>query len=479
MKSALNIMLMLFLMIGFFACGEDFIPEGTFSYRPEKPQRNEQIKIYFNKDSTKLEDSENIDLTAYYFGKSLDKVELIPLTAEGDILTATVTPSDSTLGILLNFTEGNLVENNSKKGFVIQLYDDQGNLLSGANAGLAAMRAVWGSRYAELERDRGEALQLFDEEFEINPEVKTQFLNEYFTVLKNEKPAEANSQIKAELNLIEEKGELDEEDYAVLTNWYLRLDTAKYEEYQSTFREKYPQNEFFQDEKLNEIYSEKDIDKKLELLEEYKSSFPKNENRVTAFELTANYYRDANDFEGALEFLKENQNEVSLYRFYSVGNKALENNADPETVKEIAELGVERGREDLENPDSDTKPVYLSDKGWKDETEQMFAYNLFVLAKAENELKNQEDALEHLKEAYKLSDSSEAEINELYGELLLESGNAEEAMGVMERSIESGKSTAKLKDNMKKAYIAKNGNEENFEEYISQFESTAEETLKR
>ena len=477
MKFAAYFISVLLLSIMIFSCGEEKIPEGTFSFSPEKPKQNEEIKIYFNKENTKLADAENIDLTVYYFGKNLDKVELIPMNSDDKILTAKVTPSDSTLGLLFNFTDWEMVENNEEKGFFVQLYDKEGDLLPGADAGLANAYATWGSWYARLERNQEKAVGLFNKEFEKNPEVKSDFFNDYFTTLKRERPEIADSIIKIGLAEIEEKGNFTKDDYETLASWYRVYDPVKAMEYKTVFQKKYPQNEFFQNEKLNEIYSEKNIENKLRMLGEYEAVFPANENLTSAYDITANYYRDNNEFDKALEFLKDNNDKVSLYRFYATGLKVLDENGDAKIAGQIAELGVERGRKELESPDPEKKPFFLSNKGWKFQTENYLAANLLILGKAEQELGNKEEALKSFEESYQLSKGEDPDANEAYTGLLFEIEKYEKAAEVLEKAIEEGSATSGMKETLKKVYIAKNGSEENFDEYLSKFESTANKKL--
>ena len=113
------------------------------------------------------------------------------------------------------------------------------------------------------------------------------------------------------------------------------------------------------------------------MLEEFEKRFPESDYTQTLYDLIANSYRDEGNYAAAYNFLKKNVNKPSTYRFYAVAKKMIDENKQLETAEKIAELGIERSRNEIKNP-SEKKPDFESESEWKKEREYYLALNLFV-----------------------------------------------------------------------------------------------------
>ena len=111
----------------------------------------------YNPDSTILSGVDEVKCIAYLYGNDLNNTVDVPLNKDGNMLTGKLTTEGNTLGVILKFKSGEVVDNNDKNGYIIFLTGNDGERLPGSLAGLAAAHNKWGAYYIDLERDRDKA----------------------------------------------------------------------------------------------------------------------------------------------------------------------------------------------------------------------------------------------------------------------------------------------------------------------------------
>ncbi len=465
------------MLIFAVSCSKQENFNGSFFYFPQEITPGSEFTIKYNPDSSNLAGKEKIEAIAYLYNNKLANTVDIPLNKEGKIYSGKVQTTDSTFGVLFKFKSGKIVDNNNKEGYVIFLTDDNGEKVAGSLAGFGEALNRWGAYYLDMDINREKALQFMTEDFSKHPQIKPSFLNSYFQVITAVKPYEKNKIIDEELNNLTTTNHGSEEELTVLTNWYERMgNKEKSEQYKKILLEKYPKCEVAVDEMISKFKNEKDIDKKIEIAKEFEQKFPGNDGIEYLYDLTANIFRDSMEYDKAFQFLQENVNKPSTYRFYSVVNRMLDENADMNTALKIAQLGVDRCRRELKEPTS-PKPNFYSESEWKNDKELYLGYNLFVEGKVLDNLDRKKEALEAFKEAVQLTNGEDETINELYSKSLVENSEYDIAMSKISDFIKSGYNTAVMKSYLKEAYLNEKGTENGFETYAAQFEDAAREKL--
>jgi thiol-disulfide isomerase/thioredoxin/Rps23 Pro-64 3,4-dihydroxylase Tpa1-like proline 4-hydroxylase len=468
--------ILLFVLILFPSCSTEPEFRGIFSTSPDKSNPGDEITILYLADSTNLKGAETIEATAYFYGVKLNETHSAVMEKSGAGWITKIKTGEDTRGLLIKFKDQNdNIDNNSKLGYAVHLFDNDGNILAGSRAGLAEALNTWGNYYSDLERDDERAIQLLTEEFENNPSIKKEYLDTYFSVISRLDAQNKNEIIRSELEKID--NEESEEALTILANGYKSInDTVKSEQFSKKIEENFPKGEFVQRERYREFYLEKEIDKKIEMALTFEKEFPESDFISTHYDIIANYYRDNNQFEKAKEFLKENLDKPSTYRFYSVTDRMFTNKADLNTARDIAALGVERGRKELQSPQG-KQPKYLSVKSWEKEREYLLGLNLYAEGKALFLMDQKSEALPKLEEAVKLTEKEEVELNEIYADALMADNQHEKALAELMEFFEKGKSTEAMKELMRSAYVNTKGSEEGYTEYISKLEASAKESL--
>ena len=470
-----------FFAILFFvliSCSRQTEFSGSFSYSPSTPNPAEEITIMYNPDSTILSGMDEVKCIAYFYSNQLNNTVDVLLNKDGNMLTGKLITEGNTLGVILKFKAGDVVDNNNKSGYVIFLTNNDGEKLPGSLAGLAAAHNKWGAYYIDLERDRDKAYSFFEEEFKANPQVKEKFLQPYFETINVVRVEDSKTIIKAELEELEKKNELSEENYKLLADWYSKLDNIeKAELYEKVINEKFPQSEYVQIQKYLEFRKLEDVNDKIVFAEKYENEHPGTEYIEYMHDLIANSFRDAKDYKSAYEFLTNNSNKVSTYRFYSVAKRMIDEKTDMKTALEITKLGVKINRQEVEKPSGD-KPEFYSDSEWKEEREYYLGLNLFAYGNILYNMDEKSNSLSPLEEAVDLTRREDGSVNELYSKTLVENGVYGKAIDEISAFIETGHGTAIMKDLLKEAYINEKGSDKGFGEYAARFEDTAKEKLK-
>jgi thiol-disulfide isomerase/thioredoxin len=239
---------------------------------------------------------------------------------------------------------------------------------------------------------------------------------------------------------------------------------------------RFPKSDYIQEKDLAEFKNITSVDSMIAYLKEFELQFPESEYLETMYDLAANVFRDAKDYKKAFEFISENRNSVSTFRFYSVVKRMLEENADMKLALRIAKLGAERNNSELKNP-SEEKPEYFSENEWREDREYMLGMNLFVLGKVLYNLERKKEAIPILEKAVSFTKNKEGDVNELYSKILVETGSYSKAMSTIGEFIKMGYGTEKMKDYLREAYLNEKGSTEGFNIYASQFEDAARQNL--
>ena len=173
------------------------------------------------------------------------------------------------------------------------------------------------------------------------------------------------------------------------------------------------------------------------MLEEFETAYPKSDYLTNFYDAMAVNYFQKNKFKTLLDFFTANASKFSTYRFYSISSKMLEDNKYPRIALDIANLGVERSRQELDDP-TGQQPKYQSTEEWKEDRQSMLGMNLYASAKALYTLGKVEEAEAPLSEAKDLTKGQDEDVNQLYTKILVANGNTDAAKKEIEGYIKQG-----------------------------------------
>lgn len=461
------------------SCSEQVEFKGKFTFYPEFPKPGDDVTVMYLSDSTNLAGAESIEMIVHQFNNDLQSTVGIDMTRESIGWKAKFRSSENSFGALLKFKSEDKLDNNNKEGYFINLYKAKNELVPGSLAGTAVSVSSWGAFYADLERNRERAFEIFQKEFKNNPGLEREFISPYLLNLVTLYPESSDSIYQSLAEKTEKHSDLNEKEINLLITFYGMTkfyDQDKVDIYLEMIKEKFPTGEYVQNDFINKMRTESDPEIRAKMADEFTAKFPENNFKTLPFDLAVNGFRDAKDFNGAYEYLKTNVHKVNPLRFYYLVSKMLEEKSDFETALKVADLGVEQNRKYL-NDKSLVREKFETEHEAEEMKKAALAYSLFARGKVLNEVQNYVEALNSFEEMSDISNRKNPEMNEAYAASLIENEKYEKAMNEIEYFLRAGKHTPPMKEMLKSAYIKTKGSEEGFDEYISEFESLAKDML--
>ncbi len=452
--------------------------EGTFSYSPEKPQPGEEITVMYDPAGTPLESAEKVDMVVYLYSIDLDDAVGIEMKKEGKGYKATFNTLQNSRGVVVKFVDRDdydSADNNNKEGYLVELYNDNGEVIAGSRAGLAAAYYLWGSA-AGIERDGERSIAEFNKAFQENTEVKSDYLDSYFNVMLRVNPDEADSVIENELTELEKKTNLSEKDLGLMAKWFNKIEmTDKADKYKSLTLEQYPTGDFAETSAMEAFNNAATADDKIAEMKKFEAQFPESENLDNMATDIVYTYRGESNYDAAYKFMKEHPRTVHPFYFQYTVKKMMNEDADTELALSIAEEGVKQSKLHLNDPYSD-KPKYETMKEWENSRAYYLGLNQYVYGELLYNNGRQDEAVEILANAVDNTNRyyPNQELMEFYANALVETGMHQRAMNEISDFIENGNGSTVLHENLKTAYAEVNGSNEGYDEYVSKFTSAAE-----
>ncbi len=466
----------IFIVIG---CGPKF--EGTFSYTPEKPQAGDEITVMYDPAGTPLESTDNIDMVAYLYSVDLDDAVGIEMEKEGKGYKASFNTLPTTRGVIVKFVDRADYEKadiNDKEGYLIKIYDKDGNVIAGSRAGLAGAYYLWSSA-AGIERNGEKSISEYNKAFAENTDVKHEYLDSYFNVLMRVNPDEADSIITNELEELQNKTDLTEKDLGVLAKWFQKVGLAdKAEQYKKLSLEKYPEGEFAQEIEMENFNNAKSGADKVAAMEAFSVKFPESKLLNNMYNTIVYTFRQEGNYEAAYEFMKKHPQSIHPFYYQYTAEKMIKENVDPNLTMQIVEEGVKQAQLNADDPYTE-KPNGQTVKEWQNSNDYYLGLNQYLYGKLLFEQGSVQKAISILEKAIENTDKlyNEQELKEFYAKALIEAGEYQKAMNAISSFIEEGDGSDVLQDDLKTAYVKQNGSEEGFSEYLAQFTSAAEEEM--
>jgi peroxiredoxin len=453
-------------------------PGEAFSFKPEKPRPGKPVAVSYRPAGTPLEKAAGVELVAYFYIKGTPNVRSLPMTKKGSEWQATLTPGAQDRGAVIKFQAGQIVDSNKRKGYILPLYDSRGNLVPGHQAGLAEAIAGWGNILAGLGINKIQALPLFEEDFAAHPEIKSDYLAAYFTLVARIRQEKGQQQILKELAELAAKPSLTAEELALLVNSYNQLQMpALAERFIRPLKEKEPKGEYFQVERFQSFINQPDLKKKLALAEAFQKDFPDSKvlSQLHYYVIVA--FLKGKQYREAMQFLDGHGSDSAWALDNALAWGLLRQGADLTLAEASAQKAVAHARQ---NKDSNSipKPAYLTDKEWAVQKASALGQALDTLGFIQLRLLQTGPALASLKEAEGLLLGKNLMVSEHYAEALSKGAPPETTLAELERMISNRHGTARMKELLKAAYLAINGGDRGYAEFLARVESGARDKLK-
>jgi thiol-disulfide isomerase/thioredoxin len=458
----------------------------TFSYSPQFPKKGEKVTITYDPSGTSLSAEKSIEATAYVMNSDKPAIvaKEVPMVKNGNKFTGTFQLDANSMAAGFSFSGGDKKDNNSKDGYLLQVYNANQQPVDGANLSYAS---VYENSYIGyllgVQPQPDLALKYSEKEYNDHPGYRKQSANSYFRALTASKKEEAYPVITKALDEMKAAGNLEEPQYSVIAFWYGRMkmkeqqDAAKKE-----MKEKFPQGSWVKEERLNAIYAEKDAAKRVELASAFIKDFPAtNDNEKGTLNnlrsMIANGYATQKNWEQFSKISPEMNAEGRASLYNNISWNMAEKDDNIEMAKKLSYEATNWAKNEIDHPTA-TKPDIRTEKQWKQDRKNTYSMYADTYAYIMFKVKDYKTGLTYAKDAVDIGKRKNAEYNERYVTLLEKTAPATQVKKELEIMAKDGALGKEGKEVLKRAYTAVNKSDNGFTEYMAKLDETNIEKMR-
>lgn len=430
----------------------------------EKPVPGQNIDITYSPGDSA---SQKPEAYLYYSVKDNLYPKDINLSDSSGLWRATIHIPDSATAIAFDFKNNGLTDNNDRKGYVQELYNEDGKMVPGGLAGTA----FYYQRYApelNLGIKNDSILNLYKLDMEAHPEISKEWETRYANLLSRNNPEAAKDFISGQLENYKDKDKLSETDYQHMADLYSFIDMSdKSDSIEELIVKKFPKGKVAKSNLVGSFYKEKDLEKKKEMLADFKERFPQDESKLNFMygQMARAYFEkgEPDKFQEYASKITDKENRASIYN--SAAWKLAEDGENLELADQISKKSLDL----IQSLQKDgQKPFYLSETQYKQRLENTYAmyadtYGLILFKEGKNG-----EAVEYQEKA--LGDKKSGDVNERYLQFLMADGQYSKLIKEAEEFIKKNAATAQSKEYYKGAYIKEKGSLQGYEEKLASLE---------
>ncbi|MBX3253444.1 MAG: TlpA family protein disulfide reductase [Chitinophagaceae bacterium] len=452
-------------------------------FNTPNPSPGSTISFEYSSAGGPLADAKEITPAVYVFDGQVRAVELA-LTKDGNRWKGEIPTSDTAKAILIGFKNGDIVDNNEELGYSL-LLTQNGQPVKGAGAGLVNLNS-FGSYFLQMKIKPETTLILIEDELKRHPGEKSKYGLLYASSLMNTDKENGKQKVEELVKELLAKTGKTEEDYQAIQSLYNILkDTENAEKIKAETEQKYPNGSMVKNQKQRQLFQEKDPEKQMQLLDEFKKQFPpRTEADEKAYENTLNslYANMAygaaaakkwGDFNKYLNHIKKNTTIASVCNeaAWELTGKSLEGKADSlQFAKALAEKGLECMRKETEAP-ADI-PTYFTKKDYTKNLAYSYGNYLDTYGLILWKLNKKEEAYKTQEEAVAKTGKNNFEVMERYFVFKEAVKGRNAVKQELEEVIKKGQSSPTLKAMIRKIYIADHKSEAGFTTYMNKLQES-------
>ncbi|MBS1918731.1 MAG: TlpA family protein disulfide reductase [Bacteroidetes bacterium] len=461
------------LFVNLVSLGQQY---SNLSFSPAQPKPGDKIHFEYSNKGTVLGNESSFDAIAYISDGQV-RAQEITLKTEGDKWIGNIVTNDSTKVVFLVFKKDELIDNNKEQGYSLMLFTG-GEPVKGAYIAEADFINGYGSFLMQLKSDPAQSLSLYNKEFLRYPDLKSKYLASYAGLLLRIDKSTAKEKIQPFIDELTGNENKTEADYQTLVNTYQRLgEKEKSDNFKKEAFQKFPAGNLAKGEKLNSFYNEQDLKKKQGLLKTLLKEIPsKTENEkitinglyysmasVAAAAKNWTLFKQYASHVTAKEMLANSYNSAA----WTLSGESLDSKVNKPNLilaKDFASKAVSGMRYAMEHLKN--KPTYFTDKEYKKNMNyssgmygDTYALILWKLGLKTEAYKVQEAAV-------KAMDNNNQEANERYIIYKEKVKGVNAVKNEIENYVKEGKSSPKLKEMLKKAYLSGGHTEAEYASYI-------------
>ncbi|MDN3596656.1 TlpA disulfide reductase family protein [Zunongwangia endophytica] len=439
---------------------------GALHISKEFPQPGDDIKIsYTAKDSIPQAEDEKVKGTVNFMTGNGIYPQDLELKDSAKMYSSSIKIPDSVTAISFQFKQYGVEDSNKKAGYVLPLYDEEGNALTGSNAQIANLYSQ-GDRYGNIDMPEDSITSKFEADFKKDPKLEKKWSSNYVSLIKSDKE-KATAFVDKQMMASKENDSLTEDDYTNLYRMNSIVGNKKAaDSLQNLIPEKFPKGNIASQAFYSKMYQAKGASEKQKVFEDYQDKIGKdNMFRDYMLSMLANELATEGDIDKAQEYASKigaKMRSASVYN--SIAWKLAEEDEELDKAQKLSKKSLDL----LDNIDAKDKPNTQSASQHAanlDYSKAMYQDTYATIMYKQDQLK---EAIKYQEMATK-SKMADAEITEKYIQYLVEDKQYDVAKEKASAFIAENKGSEKLKDYYKEAYTA-TGDTSGFEEELAMLE---------
>ncbi|SFC62758.1 Thiol-disulfide isomerase or thioredoxin [Zunongwangia mangrovi] len=448
---------------------------GALHISKEFPQPGDEIKItYAAEDSIPDSEDEKVKGIINFMTGSNIYPEDIELKDSAMLYTSSIKIPDTATAISFQFKQYNIDQNNNKAGFVLPLYDEEGNPLTGSASQIANFYGL-GERYGGVEIAEDSIIANYESDFEKDPSLEQQWALPYVVAIKADKE-KASAFVEKQMQAAKENDSLSEDDYSKLSQVNAAVGNKEAaDSLRGLIPEKFPKGSLASLSYYQKLYQAKSVDAKEQVYIDYQDKVGKDNVyksymlSTLASELTAE-----GEIDKAQEYaskISEKGRKASAYN--SIAWKLVEENKNLDEAQEISKKSLtvlDNIDPKKDKPETQAASQYAANL---DYSKAMYQDTYATIMYKKGDLK---EAIKY-QEMASNSKMADADITEKYIQYLVEDEQYDVAKEKSADFIAENKASEKLKEYYKEAYTA-SGDASGFEDELAMLEEKGHKKAK-
>ncbi len=444
---------------------------GTVKISPEKPAPGSEIIVNYTPEAGTMKGA-SVYMRLFTYSKDKVAADEVILKSENGKMTGSIRIPSEAMAAVLVFTDLNESDNNKGEGYTVGLYTADGKVLPGSRASLAEFLRGYGYM-ADLEFKNSVIYDLYKSEFRDNPGLKLNYYPMYARLLRRVESENYKNLIMEDLLPVISKMEKTEADLELIVRSLPQgLNDSLIKVSESELLTKYPKNSYSVEKEISSINGEKDLQKRLEMINNFAQKNPDNENlsNLSASLIGAAVRnKEYEKIDGILENLSV---KPTVFIYYRIADRYYQDKKDSAGALAWAEKGIKYS--DILLADlNKTRPVSSTPSMYKASVLNERAMVLGLKADYLKMMNKSSDALTVIEEVYSISQEKDYDLINKYVELLIKNGDSQKAFSVIMENAPMGYANEYTYDMFRAVYSKVKGNSDNLDNTITLLKTQA------
>lgn len=451
----------------------------ALTFSPQFPKAGQTVNFKYNAQLSPLIDEKYVDVAIYLFTKKGIQVLEPKITRAGKLYSGSFKVDTSASCIAIGFSAEKEKDANGGKGYIIPVYAAGNKPVKEYFIAASSLQSGYGEYLFGMENSTAKAFSTLKEGLKIYPDAKYEagYFGTYLRMLNSAKKTEAKELVPKELQAFEQKGNLTEEGYSLLVQWYTRdKRKEKADSLSTAMKAAFPNGNWKKNEMDMAFYKEKDPAKKLELYKVFISKYPPDADNMPVINnyksQLANAYAKAKDYAAYNEWMKDLDKSIIASSHNNNAWYMAEADENLEEAKKMSEFATMYAKTEMNSP-AEKKPEGITKKQWEEQRKFNYAMYADTYAFILYKLGDYKTGYTYAKEAAAINKNKNAEYNERYAQLLEKVMPAATTQKEIEQFVKDGAASSKTKELLKQLYVKQKNSEEGYDAYLTNLEMAA------